>query len=543
MAPPPQIAQWLRRTYPKPQVDPEWLEGCYSWIESEFNLNPTTQLDEILRHVDNQLLESDLQDSMITGTGLPQNLADLGNTVLRGPILVQITAITEIGHSAFSLQNVRQARLERADMAGLAGGDDDDEEGPIPRYPRSMLRFQLSDGSTILQAIEHRRLPELELGETPLGYKMILKDVCVRKGLAFLEPKSVIMKGHQNADLNAMQDRDFARSLRLRLGLPDDPAEHAPAPEAVAPAADAAPAVDPAAGAAQGDPRPEAAAARAQVAQMTSVRSPLRELSDPPSPLAAGPSRPSHDDDAGQPRRRKLPSRAGRSPSPTPPPRTANRPGTQTHSRYFSPGASSHGAYVRNPSADLARERLFSPHRQPPVVVPDSDEDEFDTPSATLVSAKPPRGTAMSTNAPSDEFDFESDFADDSFLEQVDRMEREALGLNAGPTQVTQTTVATSTLVGTSASATQRTSVQSSNEASGSGSGSRSGPSTAGSSRIGAAQGEGGSAAMDRVDLDVIAIDDSEEDDKENVPVPTRHVRRRIASLDAEADEVIILSD
>lgn len=109
---------------------------------------------------------------MITGTGLPQNLADLGNTVLRGPILVQITAITEIGHSAFSLQNVRQARLERADMAGLAGGDDDDEEGPIPRYPRSMLRFQLSDGSTILQAIEHRRLPELELGETPLGYKV-----------------------------------------------------------------------------------------------------------------------------------------------------------------------------------------------------------------------------------------------------------------------------------------------------------------------------------------------------------------------------------
>ncbi|KAL6307427.1 hypothetical protein BKA93DRAFT_727364 [Sparassis latifolia] len=172
MAPPNQLVQWLRRNYPRPQIDPEWLDGCYEWIEGEFHLNPATQLDEIIQHVESQLLQSNLSDSMVAGTGLPTNIPPIDKTMITGPaVLVEIISITDVGQSAFTLQNVRQARIDRADLAGLAG-DGDDDEGPIPKYPRSMLRFQLSDGSTVLQAFEYRRLPELELGETPLGYKV-----------------------------------------------------------------------------------------------------------------------------------------------------------------------------------------------------------------------------------------------------------------------------------------------------------------------------------------------------------------------------------
>ena len=119
---------------------------------------------------------------MLPGTGLPRNVAELNNTKLQGlPILVEIVSMTEIGHSAFSLQNVRQARIEKADLAGLAGEEDENQEdgeeaGPVPKYPRSMLRFQLSDGATVLEAIEYRKIPELELGVTPLGYKVRLLD-------------------------------------------------------------------------------------------------------------------------------------------------------------------------------------------------------------------------------------------------------------------------------------------------------------------------------------------------------------------------------
>lgn len=141
-----------------------------------------------------QFLASDLADSAIAGTGLPANVAGMkkGRIGARGggAILCQLTAITDIGHSAFSLRNVRQTRIDKADMAGIAaegqeeGGEveDDGEDYTIPKYPRSMLRFCLSDGSNSIQAMEYRRIPALQLGETPLGIKVMLaSSPCHRK--------------------------------------------------------------------------------------------------------------------------------------------------------------------------------------------------------------------------------------------------------------------------------------------------------------------------------------------------------------------------
>lgn len=113
---------------------------------------------------------------MTQGTGLPLNARTLDNKRISGtPILVEVTAITEIGHSAFQLQNVRQTRIEREDLAGLAEQDGvENDEGPVPNYPRTMLRLEVSDGTVTLPAIEYKALPELKLGETNLGYKVQL---------------------------------------------------------------------------------------------------------------------------------------------------------------------------------------------------------------------------------------------------------------------------------------------------------------------------------------------------------------------------------
>jgi RecQ-mediated genome instability protein 1 len=100
---------------------------------------------------------------------------------LSDPVLVEVVALTEIGYSAFSLLNTRQTRIDRADLAGLNatrgedGEREEEEEGPVPRYQRGMLRFDLSDGTTTVRAIEYKRLPGLVLGETPLGYKVLRK--------------------------------------------------------------------------------------------------------------------------------------------------------------------------------------------------------------------------------------------------------------------------------------------------------------------------------------------------------------------------------
>ena len=130
-----------------------------------------------MEQVESQLLMSDLTDSMVHGTGLPHDIANFQKSTLAGPpVLVQILSLMEIGHSAFNLMNVQRAKKEHADLSGLARGDDEDEaasdEGPIPNYPRSMLQFELSDGAITLKAIEYRKIPQLDLENTPLGFKV-----------------------------------------------------------------------------------------------------------------------------------------------------------------------------------------------------------------------------------------------------------------------------------------------------------------------------------------------------------------------------------
>ena len=112
------------------------------------------------------------------GTGLDVHINKFtGN--LRGPsVLVQITAISDIGVSAFQLEQVRAAREERI-MSGVGNEEAEEDgdvevegEGPMPKYPRGTLRLKLSDGVTTLEAMEYRPLPQISLGPTPLGAKV-----------------------------------------------------------------------------------------------------------------------------------------------------------------------------------------------------------------------------------------------------------------------------------------------------------------------------------------------------------------------------------
>ena len=150
--------------------------------ELQINPHDTKRLTDATEEA---LLDSDLKDSMQPGTGFPDGITAAGDLAVQGSsVLVQIVDITEIGHSAFSLTNVRQTRLDQEDLAGLARQNEeegenenenqvDEDVGPIPKYPRSMLKLQLSDGTVTVPAIEFKRIPGLELGVTPLGCKVI----------------------------------------------------------------------------------------------------------------------------------------------------------------------------------------------------------------------------------------------------------------------------------------------------------------------------------------------------------------------------------
>ncbi|PVF98041.1 hypothetical protein CPB86DRAFT_797632 [Serendipita vermifera] len=243
------VVGWLQEKYPKPKVDPDWLEACIEFLLNELQLDQGSQWNELAKQVELQLLQSDLSDSMQRQTGFPTSIHNMKNGVIGtrtsgGGILVQINAITEIGASAFTLRNVRQARMDKADMTGLTrekiatetgedqinstGRETEDEDVTMPSYPRSMLSLMLSDGSIQIKAMEYKRLDVLKLGETPLGCKLFLQGVRIRNGIALLEPATVQILGYQNDDLQASAELDFVRSLRRRMGKPEeDPEEDA----------------------------------------------------------------------------------------------------------------------------------------------------------------------------------------------------------------------------------------------------------------------------------------------------------------------------
>lgn len=146
----------------------------------EQNISPVTAFPQFMDRVKEQLLESDLADSMLAGTGLRPGIKHATETLQGTPLLVQIVRITEIGVSAFQLEQTRAAREERirAGVGNIEGEEDGDVEvegeGPMPKYPRGTLRFELTDGKTFIDAMEYRPLPQLTLGITELGYKVSL---------------------------------------------------------------------------------------------------------------------------------------------------------------------------------------------------------------------------------------------------------------------------------------------------------------------------------------------------------------------------------
>ena len=102
----------------------------------------------------------------------------------------------DVSTSAFQLDQIRQAREERiragvGNEEGEEDGDVDVEgEGPMPQYPRGKLRLQLSDGETVLEALEYRRINELKL-TTPHGFKVGHIQQCHRTDLNRLSSDAI----------------------------------------------------------------------------------------------------------------------------------------------------------------------------------------------------------------------------------------------------------------------------------------------------------------------------------------------------------------
>jgi hypothetical protein len=48
----------------------EWLADCSDWLASDLGLDPSSDFDQFIQHVEAQLLQSNLADSTVPGSGI-----------------------------------------------------------------------------------------------------------------------------------------------------------------------------------------------------------------------------------------------------------------------------------------------------------------------------------------------------------------------------------------------------------------------------------------------------------------------------------------
>ncbi|KAF8834404.1 hypothetical protein BDN67DRAFT_976075 [Paxillus ammoniavirescens] len=92
--------------------------------------------------------------------------------------MIKIRSITDTRQSVFGLLNTHHTRLDHADLGLLVQRDGnhtgeqqqqvEESEGPVPRFPRGVLMFVLSNGHTTFSDIEFRS-SQIEVGNHAVG--------------------------------------------------------------------------------------------------------------------------------------------------------------------------------------------------------------------------------------------------------------------------------------------------------------------------------------------------------------------------------------
>ncbi|KAJ3524314.1 hypothetical protein NMY22_g11054 [Coprinellus aureogranulatus] len=163
------------------------------------------------QYLNEKIHNSRLEDFTVPGTGLqPPVNPRFAYGFVHGPILLEITHVTEIGISALRLEAVRQERELIRHQAGLV-------VPALPRFPRRCLKIFFTDGFTELEAIELEPLPNFALGETPMGRKVFVSDFPIIAGVAYLHPRNVAIVGGSNTDREAEHSMRLVRELQNRV--------------------------------------------------------------------------------------------------------------------------------------------------------------------------------------------------------------------------------------------------------------------------------------------------------------------------------------
>ncbi|CAG8529155.1 4362_t:CDS:2 [Acaulospora morrowiae] len=198
------------------QLQESWLKQCLDKLRHKPEYQNANN-QRLYQAVYEEFLESDLRQSM--KPLLPLSIDDAHKTIIgeNRPITLQIVEIFEVGVSNQTLFDTISSHLSGSIKEGHKYSDVRDKQNEPIKFPKAMLKFYLTDGTQIVDAIEFKPLSQLDL-LTPIGTKISVRRTLILRGVLCLEPQKVsVLGGFSNVSrsINNIQNQ-----LEKRLGLP-----------------------------------------------------------------------------------------------------------------------------------------------------------------------------------------------------------------------------------------------------------------------------------------------------------------------------------
>ncbi|KAG9285387.1 hypothetical protein G9A89_010862 [Geosiphon pyriformis] len=195
-----------------------WLRECLETIcrkqPALLNYkNDYPKQKALIRVIYNRFLSSELSTSSVPV--LPPDTPKIERSFIKGPIILQIVDILEIGTSTQKLLDTIGTIEEGYYKQRLKYIELQKEPDKLISFPRAMLWITLTDGEQTVQGMEDKIILDLSMN-TSVGKKIIISNVEVILGVLILTPYNTRILGGGHGDVRPIEE--LQKKFLLRLG-------------------------------------------------------------------------------------------------------------------------------------------------------------------------------------------------------------------------------------------------------------------------------------------------------------------------------------
>ncbi|XP_066967746.1 recQ-mediated genome instability protein 1-like isoform X2 [Macrobrachium rosenbergii] len=200
-------------------VPDEWIEPCLEFIQMD---NPGINMGNtrvIYEKVYEQWLHSDLTE--LASCCLPFGLVQKRNTMLNGQFVLQVNQIRDIGHPAY----VQLQKLRKTEGGNAAVSADKQYQPLWEPKPSRMLFMQMTDGTSVVQGMEYRFIPHLNVNVKPGTKVLVSGAVKCRRGVLLLTRDNITVLGGATESLSITNAVENVLARTLGVEETDEPHE------------------------------------------------------------------------------------------------------------------------------------------------------------------------------------------------------------------------------------------------------------------------------------------------------------------------------